>query len=98
MDIGQIEQDIEYLGKDAVEEMLMLYRESSQVQLSALSQKSENRNTLLHALKGSSASMGFIALSKLCKLLETSEYKDDEYQGLQQLHKDSLAAFSQLLG
>ncbi|ACA87796.1 TMAO reductase system sensor histidine kinase/response regulator TorS [Shewanella woodyi] len=98
LDIGQIEQDIEYLGRDAVDEMLMLYKESSQVQLSALLQKSENRNTLLHALKGSSASMGFIALSKLCKLLETSEYKDGEYQGLQQLHKDSLAAFSQLLG
>nr|WP_232847189.1 TMAO reductase system sensor histidine kinase/response regulator TorS [Shewanella nanhaiensis] len=98
LDIGQIEQDLEYLGKDAVEEMLMLYKESSQVQLSALSQKSENRNTLLHALKGSSASMGLIGLSKMCKLLETSEYQDDEYLGLLQLHKDSLAAFSQLLG
>ena len=97
IDQQQIKQDIEYLGVEAVVEMMELYRESSQVQLSALTQESDNRNAVLHALKGSSASMGLKALSELCKRLEKIDYQLDEHLKLQRLHQDSLAMLTQLI-
>ena len=90
LDLTQIDQDLEYLGKEAVLEMLQLFRESSQVQISKLerleksvdSNRESNIKQLLHALKGSSASMGLLALSGLCKTLESVEYQAEEHQSL----------------
>ena len=97
IDLEQIKQDVEYLGVGAVVEMLDLFRDSSQIQLSALSKKSENRNTVLHALKGSSASMGLMALSELCKRLEKLDYYTDEHIELERLHRDSLFMLTKLI-
>lgn len=97
IDLQQIKQDVEYLGVEAVVEMMSLYRDSSLDQLEALSQENENRHLVLHGLKGSSASMGLIALSELCQQLEKSEYQSDEHIQLQRLHGDSLMVLTKLI-
>ncbi|MFT5235449.1 MAG: two-component system sensor histidine kinase TorS [Shewanella sp.] len=97
IDQQQIKQDIEYLGVEAVVEMMELYRQSSQAQLSALTEESNNRNAVLHALKGSSASMGLMGLFELCKRLEKTGYHVDEHLKLQRLHQDSLAMLTMLI-
>lgn len=90
LDQSQIQQDIEYLGLDAVTEMLELYRESSQVQIQALGEYPTHTGTLLHALKGSSASMGLTAMANLCKALEGEVYQLSEHQQLLQLYRESI--------
>ena len=90
LDLSQIQQDIEYLGLDAVTEMLELYRESSQVQIQALGEYPTHTGTLLHALKGSSASMGLTAMAELCKALEGEVYQLSEHQQVLQLYRESI--------
>ncbi|WP_394147556.1 TMAO reductase system sensor histidine kinase/response regulator TorS [Shewanella atlantica] len=97
LDINQIKQDIEYLGSDAVIEMLELYRESSQVQLQALGEYPKHSGTLLHALKGSSASMGLVAMAQLCKSFEGRDYQVSEHQQLLQLYRKSIDELEKLL-
>lgn len=97
IDLSQIQQDIDYLGLDAVIEMLELYRESSQVQVRALGEYPKHTGTLLHALKGSSASMGLIAMANLCKALEGGAYQAGEHQQLMQLYRDSITVLEQQL-
>ena len=46
----------------------------------------------LHALKGSSASIGFIQLSQLCKQLEKDGISDDSYLLLKQVLQASINA------
>ncbi|QDO83023.1 TMAO reductase system sensor histidine kinase/response regulator TorS [Shewanella psychropiezotolerans] len=82
LDLTQIEQDIEYLGQEAVIDMLALFIESSQAQLSELQTFTANSPRLLHALKGSSASMGLLALSKLCQSLEKNQYRASQHEQL----------------
>ncbi|MEM6189383.1 TMAO reductase system sensor histidine kinase/response regulator TorS [Shewanella scandinavica] len=73
LDLKQLAQDKDVLGSEAMMSMLDLFSDSSREQLAKLSvanNPKEDVAKLLHALKGSSASMGLIALAKLCKELE----------------------------
>jgi len=97
IDLNQIQQDIDYLGLDAVIEMLELYRESSQAQIQALGEYPKHTGTLLHALKGSSASMGLIAMANLCKALEGGAYQAGEHQQLMQLYRESIEKLERLV-
>ncbi|MFV0596325.1 TMAO reductase system sensor histidine kinase/response regulator TorS [Shewanella sp.] len=75
LDLNQLQQDLEVLGVKAVSDMLALYRTSSAEQierlsgLTAMEHISEGAK-LLHALKGSSASMGLKALTQCCQQWE----------------------------
>ncbi|ABV37969.1 multi-sensor hybrid histidine kinase [Shewanella sediminis HAW-EB3] len=97
IDLNQIQQDIDYLGLDAVTEMLELYRESSQIQIQALGEYPKHTGTLLHALKGSSASMGLIAMAERCKALEGEAYQVSEHQQLSQLYRESIDKLERIL-
>ena len=90
----QIAEDLAYLGADALNEMLSLFKASSSAQLAALAQLPANSSELLHGLKGSSASMGLVALTQLCQQLESCTLTIEEYQALQQLWQDSIDAVS----
>ncbi|MGL5489752.1 MAG: TMAO reductase system sensor histidine kinase/response regulator TorS [Shewanella sp.] len=75
LDLNQLQQDIEVLGVKAVSDMLTLYRTSSTEQIERLSALSSVAHfsegaKLLHALKGSSASMGLKALTQCCQQWE----------------------------
>ena len=72
LDLKQLAQDKDVLGSEAMMSMLDLFSDSSREQLAKLSlaNPKEEVAKLLHGLKGSSASMGLIALAKLCKELE----------------------------
>ncbi|BAJ03226.1 TMAO reductase system sensor histidine kinase/response regulator TorS [Shewanella violacea] len=80
LDLTQINQDIDYLGKEAVTDMLALFIDSSQAQVSELQGVNPDHLRLLHGLKGSSASMGLLALSKLCQSLEKSQYQACQHE------------------
>nr|WP_198552590.1 TMAO reductase system sensor histidine kinase/response regulator TorS [Psychromonas sp. MB-3u-54] len=88
----QINDDLQYLGVAALNEMLTLYRTSSTTQINALRAIPAEGAKLLHALKGSSASIGFIKLSQLCKQLETDGISDDSSQLLKQVWQASINA------
>ena len=90
----QITEDLEYLGADAIAEMLTLFKASSTAQIAALANLPANSSELLHGLKGSSASMGLVALTQLCQQLETCTFTNEEYQALQQLWQDSMDTVS----
>ncbi|WP_434931302.1 TMAO reductase system sensor histidine kinase/response regulator TorS [Shewanella sp. HL-SH5] len=90
----QITEDLQYLGADALTEMLSLFKVSSSAQLAALAQLPANSGELLHGLKGSSASMGLVALSQRCQQLESCTLNDEGYQALQRLWQDSIDAVS----
>jgi len=92
LDMNLIDQDIDYLGKGAVVDMLSLLRTSSEAQLSQLAALPNDPSKLLHALKGSSASMGLTELSALCHTLEKRAYGTDEHQALAHLLAFSLDA------
>lgn len=75
LDLNQLQQDLEVLGVKAVSDMLALYRTSSAEQMERLSALSSvahfsDVGKLLHALKGSSASMGLKALTQCCQQWE----------------------------
>ncbi|MFB2651578.1 TMAO reductase system sensor histidine kinase/response regulator TorS [Shewanella seohaensis] len=75
LDLNQLKQDLEVLGVKAVSDMLALYRTSSAEQIERLSALSSVADfsegaKLLHALKGSSASMGLKALTQCCQQRE----------------------------
>lgn len=75
LDFNQLQQDLEVLGVKAVSDMLTLYRTSSVEQIERLSALSSVADfsegaKLLHALKGSSASMGLKALTECCQQWE----------------------------
>ncbi|QXN24060.1 TMAO reductase system sensor histidine kinase/response regulator TorS [Shewanella putrefaciens] len=75
LDLNQLQQDLEVLGVKAVSDMLTLYRTSSVEQIERLSALSSVADfsegaKLLHALKGSSASMGLKALTECCQQWE----------------------------
>ncbi|MFB2777856.1 TMAO reductase system sensor histidine kinase/response regulator TorS [Shewanella mangrovisoli] len=75
LDLNQLQQDLEVLGVKAVSDMLTLYRTSSAEQIERLSALSSVAHfsegaKLLHALKGSSASMGLKALTQCCQQWE----------------------------
>jgi len=75
LDLNQLQQDLEVLGVKAVSDMLTLYRTSSAEQIERLSALSSVVHfsegvKLLHALKGSSASMGLKALTQCCQQWE----------------------------
>ncbi|MFB2679820.1 TMAO reductase system sensor histidine kinase/response regulator TorS [Shewanella mangrovisoli] len=75
LDLNQLQQDLEVLGVKAVSDMLTLYRTSSAEQIERLSALTSVAHfsegaKLLHALKGSSASMGLKALTQCCQQWE----------------------------
>ncbi|QYJ81476.1 TMAO reductase system sensor histidine kinase/response regulator TorS [Shewanella aegiceratis] len=55
--------------------------------------KNEVCRKLLHGLKGSSANMGMVRLTRRCQQLEKSELQATDICGLRQLWRDSVAAF-----
>lgn len=106
LDLTQLEQDCAVLGVDAVQGMLALFIHSSEAQLLTLSPASPTQQAAidLHALKGSSASMGCVALAQYCKTLETSLkaassacLSENEYQHLQHLWQGSISALQRYL-
>ena len=60
--------------------------------INALAALPTDRPKVLHALKGSSASIGFIQLSQLCKQLEKDGISDDSYLLLKQVLQASINA------
>ncbi|MEH6464448.1 MAG: TMAO reductase system sensor histidine kinase/response regulator TorS [Shewanella psychromarinicola] len=88
----QINEDLQYLGNTAVKEMLALFKVSSTEHINALAALPADRAKALHALKGSSASIGFIQLSQLCKQLETDGISADSYPLLKQVWQASINA------
>lgn len=112
LDLKQLAQDKDVLGSEAMMSMFDLFSDSSREQLAKLSvaNPKEDAAKLLHALKGSSASMGLIALAKLCKELELvlkgcadNASTDNaleliEFQRLESCWQASIAALSQWLG
>ena len=92
LDEKQINEDLQYLGTTAVKEMLALFEVSSTQHINALATFPADRPKALHALKGSSASIGFTQLSQLCKQLEKDGISDDSYQLLKQVLQASINA------
>lgn len=97
LDEKHINDDLHCLGREALDEMLTLFKASSADQITALGQISSDGPGLLHALKGSSASMGCIALSQRCKQLELDGLNGDSYQSLKQLWQASINALELIL-
>ncbi|QYJ87036.1 TMAO reductase system sensor histidine kinase/response regulator TorS [Shewanella mesophila] len=97
LDEQQINDDLEYLGVDAVTEMLDIFMVSSEKQIKALATQPQEYAPLLHALKGSSASMGLLALSQLCRQLEESGIDEPSYLLLKQVWQASLGALGERL-
>lgn len=106
LDLTQLEQDCAVLGVDAVQGMLALFIHSSEAQLLTLSPASSTPQAAsdLHALKGSSASMGCVALAQYCKALEISLkaassacLSENEYQHLQHIWQGSISALQRYL-
>ncbi|MBB1440599.1 TMAO reductase system sensor histidine kinase/response regulator TorS [Shewanella sp. SG41-4] len=92
LDENQINQDLQYLGTAAVKEMLALFQVSSTQHINTLAVLSADNVKVLHALKGSSASIGFIQLSQLCKQLEKDRIDDGSYHLLKQVWLASINA------
>ncbi|MGI1987552.1 TMAO reductase system sensor histidine kinase/response regulator TorS [Shewanella glacialipiscicola] len=106
LDVTQLEQDKEVLGVNALISMLELFSESSSEQIASLSPTATNCDAakLLHGLKGSSASMGLIALAQLAKRLEVVQKNSAsnvlgfaQYQQLESCRQASIAALQQWL-
>ncbi|MFB2669779.1 TMAO reductase system sensor histidine kinase/response regulator TorS [Shewanella xiamenensis] len=109
LDLNQLQQDLEVLGLKAVSDMLALYRTSSAEQIERLSALSSVAHfsegaKLLHALKGSSASMGLKALTQCCQIwekqLKTTDAQKLEIQSANELRAcwlASMTAFEQWL-
>lgn len=97
LDEQQINDDLEYLGVDAVTEMLDIFMVSSKKQIKALATQPQEYVPFLHALKGSSASMGLLALSQLCRQLEESGIDEPSYLLLKQVWQASLEALAERL-
>ncbi|GMA81124.1 hypothetical protein GCM10025855_06570 [Shewanella glacialipiscicola] len=106
LDLTQLEQDKEVLGVNALIAMFELFSDSSAEQIASLSPAATNCDAakLLHALKGSSASMGLIALAQLAKRLEVVPKSSadnvlelTQYQQLESCWRASIAALQQWL-
>ena len=97
LDEQQINDDLEYLGVDAVTDMLEIFRVSSEKQIKALATQPQEYALLLHALKGSGASMGLLALSQFCRQLEESGIDEPSYLQLKQVWQASLDALAERL-
>ncbi|MFT5788156.1 MAG: two-component system sensor histidine kinase TorS, partial [Shewanella sp.] len=98
LDDTQLRQDMSYLGKEAVVELFSLYRESSQAHMATLATGPEDFERILHALKGSSASMGLTQLAATCRDIEqlrvTAQEYPQQHQALFELWQRSLDALS----
>ncbi|CCK76857.1 Multi-sensor hybrid histidine kinase [Oleispira antarctica RB-8] len=94
IDQQQLKDDLQYLGLEAVTNMLHLYQDSSQQHIDQLSLFPQDAPRLLHALKGSSYSMGLIALGNLCQVIE--EALNESHQGYQAEQHRQLQACWQL--
>lgn len=95
----QLDEDRQYIGKATLVEMFTLFQSSSREQLARLSVLPEDAAKWLHGLKGSSASMGMLALMQRCQLLEAqlaagTALTLEQYQQLEALWLASLAAMT----
>ncbi|WP_394203147.1 TMAO reductase system sensor histidine kinase/response regulator TorS [Shewanella waksmanii] len=102
LDIAQLNQDKAYLGLSAVAELYELYVDSSEQHISTLSQASDDYLKVLHALKGSSASIGMQSLASLCKQTElqvasVDDYSSNYHQAIWQTWQHSLKAMADWL-
>ncbi len=102
LDDRQLIQDMSYLGKDAVVELFSLYQDSSQAHMTTLAKAPEDFERVLHALKGSSASMGLSQLAGKCRDIEqlkisAAAYQLDQHQTLFELWQRSLDELSKWL-
>ena len=102
LDDGQLTQDMGYLGKEAVLELFSLYQDSSQAHMATLAKAPEDFERVLHALKGSSASMGLTSLAAKCRDIEqlkisAAAYQLDQHPALFELWQRSLDELSKWL-
>ncbi|MDX1281942.1 TMAO reductase system sensor histidine kinase/response regulator TorS [Shewanella colwelliana] len=93
----QLDEDLTYLGVPALKEMQVLFVDSSLKQMQALATLPSNTEQILHALKGSSASMGLLALSERCKTLELDGFNSESYSALYNLWQESIDALADKL-
>ncbi|MXR68701.1 TMAO reductase system sensor histidine kinase/response regulator TorS [Shewanella sp. JBTF-M18] len=102
LDSNQFQADLDCLGKAAMTEMLSLYLSSSEAQLTQLEalvdavgtdSKNETSGKLLHGLKGSSANMGMLSMTRRCQQLEHQALQASDIAALKQLWHESVAAF-----
>lgn len=97
LNMKQINEDIEYLGVDAVLDLVAIYADSSSSQIEMLGLKADNVVELLHGLRGSSASMGLPDLAALCLKIEKEvklqgPYQAQSHQQLEHLWQNSMMA------
>jgi len=67
-----LEQDMEYLGREKVQQLIELFTQDSVLTMSSISAASDavEQARLLHKLKGSAASVGLTRLHQLCSEME----------------------------
>lgn len=72
-DPGVLEQDLEYLGKDKVRQLLVLFLKGSAATVAEILQASDSavQAGQLHKLKGAAAGVGLTRLYQYCSELET---------------------------
>nr|WP_317630128.1 TMAO reductase system sensor histidine kinase/response regulator TorS [Shewanella sp. SM74] len=93
----QINQDVTYLGSAALWEMLELFKMSSTEQIRLMEEQNNDPGPLLHALKGSSASLGLVTMYQLCKQLEDQGIDKESYLLLVKVWQASMSAFEEKL-
>lgn len=67
-----LEQDMEYLGREKVQQLIELFTQDSVLTMSAISAAGDaiEQASLLHKLKGAAASVGLTRLHQLCSEME----------------------------
>ena len=78
-------------------EMLELFKMSSTEQIRLMEEQNNDPGPLLHALKGSSASLGLVTLYQLCKQLEDQGIDKESYLLLVKVWQASMSAFEEKL-
>ncbi|QDF74586.1 MULTISPECIES: TMAO reductase system sensor histidine kinase/response regulator TorS [Shewanella] len=97
LDSEQFSADLSCLGQAAMEQMLTLYRSSSQAQMEQLAKQPSEAPKLLHGLKGSSANMAMLRLAERCQQLEKRSLQPEDIESLTGLWRESLAEFERCL-
>ncbi|WP_028771511.1 TMAO reductase system sensor histidine kinase/response regulator TorS [Shewanella waksmanii] len=99
LDLSQLEQDERYLGIDAIEEIYQLYLVSSEQHIASLASGENDYLKVIHALKGSSASMAMLQLAQECKQVEllglnAQQYVSEQHERICQVWQQSMQALA----
>nr|WP_283103706.1 TMAO reductase system sensor histidine kinase/response regulator TorS [Shewanella gelidii] len=97
LDEWQLQQDINVLGLPAVEEIAALFYKTSASHLRSVNESPKQAKGALHALKGSSANVGMLALSRLCKSLEGKAINSADQNRLERMWQNSCQQLRQFL-